>query len=228
MLLNEQKILFIHIPKTAGSSIENSLLRHYNLDGYSLETFLVAKNEDSTKGPSRLNHMTAEEYINYNYIEQSQYKEFFKFSFVRNPWSRLVSEYKWHRYYRKYTFKDWLLKFSPNEGEILTMKDENRWRHVMPQHKYIFSPNGECLVDFIGRFENLEADFQQVGKHLGECFPELSKIRESKISENRLKTILIKLIAKEKLHESYMDYYDNQTWQWVNEFYRKDIELLGY
>ncbi|BAW96821.1 hypothetical protein NIES970_17630 [[Synechococcus] sp. NIES-970] len=225
MLLKNQKILFVHIPKTAGSSIEETLCQHYKV---SHNEALILKNNDPSKGPQSLSHLTSREYIKFGYITQDEFSILFKFAFVRNPWSRVVSEYKWHRYYRKYTFKDWLFKFFPSEDSIVTMKDDLRWRHVMPQYRYIFDNDGKNLMNFIGYFENLNDDFRKLEKLLEQNFPALLKVRESKISENSIKKGLIKLFSKGDFYKNYKDYYDQETWNWVSDFYRKDIELFGY
>ena len=79
-----RKIIFIHIPKTAGSSIEH-LLRdegRYELD------FIGVRNGRST------HHYMG---IELKMILKDLYPKYYKFSFVRNPYDRLISEYFWCR-----------------------------------------------------------------------------------------------------------------------------------
>ena len=63
---NRHRCIFIHIPKTAGSSIVEMLF-----------------NEPSRHIP----------YFVYRDANPEKFRQFFKFAFVRNPWDRLVSTY---------------------------------------------------------------------------------------------------------------------------------------
>ena len=69
------KILFFHVPKCAGSS---------------LHSFLKEKYGDYTPDPlPPVHHVRAKDYLNYN----PDKTDYFKFSFIRNPFDRLLSAY---------------------------------------------------------------------------------------------------------------------------------------
>lgn len=228
MLSNQLKVIFIHIPKAAGQSIEKCFLEHHGISWQSRSALLLKENSDPGKGPPRLAHLTASEYVSHGYVSPKQFTDYFKFSFVRNPWARLVSEYKWHGCNRKWSFKDWLSDAFPQPGWT------DNWRHVMPQYDYLFDSKGNSLVDFIGRFENLKDDFNIVREQVGVKLPDLPHANKSmkkgedfELSE-LIRQFYFRLISKEQLHKSYLDYYDRQTWQWVTERYKKDIETFGY
>lgn len=131
-----EKFVFIHINKTGGMSIENAL-------------------------GLKKQHLTALEYKNRLGIRH--WNKSFKFSIVRNPWDKVVSQY-FHRIKTNQTglgvnpidFKKWV-KFTYGEQNPKYFDDP---KYFMPQINWLTNENGELLCDFIGRFENLENDFQ--------------------------------------------------------------------
>ena len=87
-----------------------------------------------------------------------------KFTFVRNPWDMLVSRYSFlmqdethhqHRFVKAMSrgFEEYV------EWEV---RSEKRL-----QYPCVTDQRGALIVDFIGRFENLEADFAQVCRRIG-------------------------------------------------------------
>lgn len=93
----------------------------------------------------------------------------FKFSFVRNPWDRWVSLYEFivakpknHDYERVAAlgsfdaFIRWVV--SGDDPEVLITRT---------QEDFLCDDNGNLLVDRVGRFESLAADFEAICAHLG-------------------------------------------------------------
>jgi len=127
-------------------------------------------------------------------------KDFYTFAFVRNPWDRCVS---------------WYCSIANID------RPANTSHGVPPEHKGIFidqikntllsATQTEFIdpgVSFIGRFENLEADYRKVSDHLG------------------LPYLLMHENPSEHAH--YRDYYDDETREMVAEHYKSDIEAFGY
>ena len=79
MILDDHKILFIHIPRTGGTSVEKffEFKTHDNL----LSTQSSIRNAQ---------HLTLKEYT-----QEIDIEKYFKFTIVRNPWDRLLSWYLW-------------------------------------------------------------------------------------------------------------------------------------
>lgn len=200
----------MHIPKVAGQSIESFFLNLHNLDWASREALLLRPNDDPEAGPQRLAHLKAHEYVDCGHINQVAFNQYFKFSFVRNPWARLVSEYRYRKYSEKYSFTEFVLRGLPKKN-LFT----DAYRHIIPQCEYLQNSDGEFIVDFIGKFENLQSDFDRVCKKLDIT---KSTLPHRNSSENKH--------ASTKKH--FTEYYDNQTRDIVAELYRKDIDLFGY
>lgn len=238
MICKKYKCLFVHIPKTAGQSIESVFLRLSGLDWETRASLLLKPNLNKEEGPPRLAHLTAQEYLKYGYISKGLFDSYFKFSFVRNPWARLVSEYKFS-YSSKYDFKRFLFEHFPEPEDDIYFKSEDHYRHVMPQYKFIYDSNGICLVDYIGRFENLQHDFNLICPKISISeivLPDKNKsLPEGKFLRLMLAGLkraginpksLFSKREKKKIH--YTEYYDDESEKFVAELYKKDIEMFSY
>jgi chondroitin 4-sulfotransferase 11 len=145
---DECKCIFIHIPKTAGTSVALALFG---------------------KG-SR--HVPLFEYERAN---GWKFKRYFKFAFVRNPWDRLVSSYFFlKRGGLNEMDKRWadenLSGFDDFDSFVrgwITEDNIGTWLHFLPQHHFICDDMLNIKVDFVGRVESMEADFAYVAKRLG-------------------------------------------------------------
>ena len=113
MISHDFRCIFIHIPKVAGQSIEHFFLDLHGLDWDSRGSLLLRHNPDRARGPVRLAHLTAREYVDCGHIGQSDFDAYFKFAFVRNPWARLVSEYHYREHHRRQSFRDFVLHGFP-------------------------------------------------------------------------------------------------------------------
>ncbi len=202
MLSHHHKCLFIHIPKTAGQSIEHMFLNSLSLSWEERAPLLLKYNPDPSKGPERLAHLTADEYVNCGYISPELFSRYFKFTFVRNPWDRLVSEYKYRGYDNQFSLDDFIRYHLPKAG----MSDN--YRHLIPQ-SHFFSKDHN--VDFIGRFENLQDDFTVVAEKLG------------------LETSLLPHVNASRNHlQAYQDCYTDFSRKWVADMYQEDISRFNY
>lgn len=140
MILPKQKILFVHIPKTGGSSIAHGL---FSLDGitynsyYKLgvklsENYLCAGEYKHAKA-SVLKERLGEDYNNY-----------FKFAVVRNPWDRVASQFNW-----------WQIHGGKNSFNEYLKKMEKQPNLQFPSQKSFVTENDKLIVDAVYRFEDL-------------------------------------------------------------------------
>lgn len=208
----ELEAIFVHIPKNGGTSAGRSLVGKYNGNHMPIRTYQMI-------------------------YSKSDYDRFFKFAFSRNPFDRLISGYRslavgvdnvavtdvpgtsatepsgdrllkprsgtqaWNN------FRD----FEHFVTEWVTPGNTRRFEHFRPQHRFVCSPDGRLQPDFIGRFENFDADFAVVAERLG--------VETGLVHDNRT-------LGKKK--RSYADYYTPSTRRIVERIYRKDLELFDY
>jgi len=167
VVCHEKKCIFIHIPKTAGTSIEQFIRDH----GKNNLLFIGVRNNRS------LQHLTANELKTMMpYI----YKKYYKFSIVRNPYDKLLSEYYWNPsinmgYKNGKSKKDFLKKVT----EIVESKkyfNDIYNDHFIPQYNFLFYKN-KLLVDQLFKYEDLEwvSNFLKKKLKIIRHFPYLNK-----------------------------------------------------
>lgn len=198
MISFKRNFLFIHYPKTAGNSIQESLLpfsddvitkEKPHQDG--IERFGVSNEELGT-----LKHFTYKQYS--EIIEPEVFSKIFKFSTIRNPWERLISFF-----------------FSPHRGCIVWSKQEflKFINQVLPFCHYVSPSCSErelCpALDYVIRYENLKEDFQKVTKLIGVCVKS-PKIRNKSIRQH------------------YSRYYDDELIELIRYKFKEEIEFGNY
>jgi hypothetical protein len=153
--------IFVHIPKTAGQSIEQVFLEKHGLDWEQREPLLLRANKEPRRGPERLAHLYAREYVECGHVPAAVFSGAFKFAVVRNPYDRLLSEYYYRSPRTRKNFRDFVESLSTDESERSDLS-----RHVAPQNRFVLGRDGELLVDAILRFESLAQDFRGVSQRV--------------------------------------------------------------
>lgn len=192
--------MFVHLRRTAGNSIESALGGIVLFDRWFRRTEVwdnhLHRGRSWYKRDRRGHriHATAAE-IRDRYPRE--FASFFRFAFVRNPWEQMASLY--HRLHprdpRGTGFGDWLRRFDLQRGTV-------------PQAS-LFDADGSCLVDFIGRFERLQQDFDAACDLAG--IPRLQLPRTNAAAGPSLAEI-----------------YDAASIRTVERLYAHDIERFGY
>lgn len=187
------KCIFVHIPKTGGTSVTRSLF-----------------------GRPTGGHTAIWQYQ--LIFDRHEFASYFKFAFVRNPWDRVLSAYEdIRRRGDRVKDKEWARRnlagcddFSSFVRKRINKKNIYGDVHILfiPQYEFICLGDSVSLVDFVGRFENLEKDFDFVKTRLGiDC-----ALQKRNVGVRR----------------DYREFYNEETLQIVAEAYREDIEMFNY
>jgi len=230
MISHHHKCIFIHIPKVAGQSIEHVFLDALGLTWETRAPLLLRPNDQPSLGPPRLAHLKAAEYVRCRYVPQDMYDSYFTFSFVCNPWSRMVSLYRYLGYEGKFEFNS----FIKNEFRNIVFQ-EMSW-FVCPQSEYLYNEAGELIVDYVGRFEDLQGGFDEVCENIGMAPILLPHVNASPAqtpavtTQSQQVTYSFSIGGNEvpTARPSWRDYYDDGAINVIAELYRRDIELFGY
>lgn len=187
---DENKCIFVHITKTAGTSVAKSL---FNYLPY---------------------HYTA---IDYRVIYgRKKFNNYFKFAFVRNPWDRLHSAYRylqsggWNEDDKKW-FDSNLKQYNDFNDFVknwLSPSNIKKHVHFLPQKHFICDNHNNILINYLAYFETINEDFNKIAIQLN---------IDAKIGHHNANT-----------SSSYLDVYNDETKKIVGEIYHDDITLFGY
>ena len=199
MISPDKKFVFTHIGRSGGASLELAF-ENIGFKKPHLSPLYSEKSKLIDFKASQHWKSTEERFV----IGEKLWKEYFKFTIVRNPWDRLVSQYFGH-----------VIKEMPGlsiDNYFLRsfVYDEyhDYKRFVQPCLDWI-TDDGNILVDHIIRFENLQDDFNVVCDKIGVEHIDLTNEGKSK-----------------KLH--YRNYYSDYTAELIYNKFRTDIEEFGY
>lgn len=234
MYIAQLNLVFIHIPKCAGTSVEKCLPRLAGIENEPLDCCLLQKNKNPLKGPPSLGHLRACDYVSKGHISQQQWDQAFKFSIVRNPLSRLVSIYNYRnpswrariRGINQWTFRQFVLDYFPQWYDENHLKGHDNWTHIQPMWKMLYDPPGnKLLVDYIAKMETLESDFELVREQAN--LPE-TLILPRENSSTAKNPATGETVSNEMVRSRWWEYYDDDTFKFAKSFYEKDFDLFGY
>jgi hypothetical protein len=186
--------IFIHIPKTAGTSVTSAL--------------------GAVGGRDHLPW-----YVYYT-ANPALFDKYYKFCFVRNPWERVLSAYKYlesggnqnrdlqtMHLIKAYGSFDAFVRYGLGEGHFRN--------HLLflPQSEFVVGPEQNIVVDFVGRFECLNRDFAAVAKRLG------------------VSTIIGHINKSEKVNDVGLyksNYSSSESIEVVHQIYKQDVRIFDY
>ena len=205
MISDSASVLFVHVQKTGGSSIDN---------------WLRASLPDVRTLPDRDRHAGLRTILK----DEPDLRSYFVFGFVRNPWSRMLS---WHRMIRRWVEEvpageplESLRSFQVNpfarrvalelpDFESFVMRGPGEFPRLRrPQIAYLEAPRRRA--DLIGRQERFEADLEVVRERLG------LPARE----ERRYNADVVDV--------DYREHYSTAMRERVGELFARDVEEFGY
>jgi len=196
------RFIFLHIPKTAGTSMEEALYDYHNYD-YADDPHI------------ELTHY-------YDYMSKDEFNSFYKFTVIRNPFNLLYST--WNYYVTNSNvdieFNEWMKwrydgsisdmehrTEDPRDGNFRLLFFINRY----PQTFWTVNRHGEFIIDRFLCFENIDKDTKELSDKLGLEEILLPKTNVNRPNDNR-----------------YIEYYNEESIEIVKKVFKIDLELFGY
>jgi len=200
MIIPQKKIMFVHIPKCAGSSIAAGL---FNLIGMNFRTYQRTKNKNYYFIQDSMKHAKATVYRD---KLGDDFDSYYKFSLIRHPRERFISALNWQHENapgkHKLPVKELIRNWTDDQLEKIVKN-----RLFTPMVDYVLDENGDLLVDdvFDIRF--------------------IDQVRETL----ELKRINKKIRHNDKFHNFFDSKEDQDRIDYiVNLIYKKDMEYFGY
>ena len=195
-----KNILFIHIPKTGGTIIENQIKKQYNETLYSGFTNNIL---EYPYNKISLQHQFYTTIYKYKDVLNINFNKIKIFSVVRNPYDRIISDLFWFNLIKKNDSSD--IVYNIIKNKYLYRDDLDN--HNLPQYLFITDENKKLLPNIkIYKTEELNIKNDEINKYL-------------EININ---------IKRENVNKNYSKYLNRNSINIINNFYKKDFELFGY
>ena len=211
MINHDHKLIFIHIPRTGGTSIEYFFTKETEVEAK--HTFPVGWKNDHPE----------------------EWETYFKFSSVRNPWDRAVSQWaiekQWYPAHFDKSFKEYV-KYPqgfPLQPQLWFLTEPScvAYSDII---QYV-EDNINCIL----RFEDLEAEFAILCDHLGvECNTLPHKYDSASGEPFVAPAVVARRLphkyasAEVRQKRPYQEYYDQETKDIISRIYNIDIEYFEY
>jgi hypothetical protein len=219
-IFHKYKVIFVHIPKTAGTTINDALGIHElfpsNRSLYEYDANILYGIQEDIE----LDHLTANDI--HKQVSNNIWNTYFKCAFIRNPYDRMVSQYFYAIQYKDYrmlnkrdfaTFESFVNKlyelYKSNSLDKFKQIEKN---HYISQYDYLYNSDNNCLVDFIGKFETFCTDVETF----------LNRTVQPQLKESFLKK------KQSSKHETYDNYYTYDLKKKIYEIYKLDFITFGY
>jgi hypothetical protein len=202
---NRTNILFIHIPKTGGSSVDYYLSKKFDipLNNKSLFDLIkpdIAKTHNININ-STLQHITMNTILKYSKNFNINFKKLKIITIVRNPYDRIISDLFYLSLINTNTTKEQIFEIIKEYISRLDLDNHN-----IPQYLFITNDQKKIFSDIIiMRTKSLTDNMHSLGF---KDFNEHVNANNNKINSN--------------------DYLNTDSIKLINTFYHYDFEILGY
>lgn len=200
------KVWFVDIPRTSSSSIKVELEKRYGL------IFGKKNLTDQAFVSNQIipNHIPAK--FMRKMLGGDIWDHLFTFSFVRNPWDRMVSMYNYRKKLARnipenMTFSEYIRLLYKDRGTGLFQYHG----HYFSNADYLVGDDDEILVSFVGRYENRENDIKTIVEYTG--IQDIGKISTQKSRETA---------------DPYCHYYNDESREIVADLFSRDLDIFGY
>lgn len=219
---NTQDIIFIAIPKTGSQSVRDSLHRQGMVE-YSENSF--GHFQGQTRGMVSFGHLDLKALTEAGIVNDVFFSKAFKFAFVRNPYDRVYSAYSYlkrlgarthatsiqQRVYKYNGFDEFIY----NEIEEQSFTDPGLYKVrgnslLAPQVRWLTDTSGAFITDFVGRFESISEDWEEITSQTGMPSTQLPRLNFSNRSTN------------------YRNVYTTDMVDIVSKAYHEDIQAFKY
>lgn len=201
IISHTKKYIFLRTRKTASSSIELALFeKHFDINKdllYTGQRMPIPKKYSKGKLP----HCTAIRAK--SLIPLDQWNSYFKFAFVRNPFDLFVSAYNYECKINKMgkpTQKGFIIW-----AHDIINNDKKKWK----QSNMMCNENGEIIINFVGKYENLQKDLNIICRKIG--------IEKINISEYQINKGFRK-------NYDYMSFYTKGLLKKCRKFFKSDLQ----
>lgn len=202
---------FVDIPRTSSSALRTELGAYFGA-AHGKKNIAGHKNVTQQLVPDHQTGLQMRDQFG-----SDAWAALFTFSVVRNPWSRMVSFYRYRRD-RAHVRLPLEWQFNDYLHEVASARRGGPIHEVMrypPQYmscsEFLYDTEGTLLVDHVVRFENRDTDLDPVRQRIG-----------------------VQQLGSEALNQTFSDgndfrdYYDDTSRDLVGDIFAEDCKNFGY
>lgn len=201
---HKTKTIFLHNPKSGGTYIKNILLDHCGFEALYIEKY---KSTDYNLILEKCQHIHHYYPLFNNYLDN-----YFSFSFVRNPYTKLFSAY--NDFKEKCPNNQLLVSFNSFIKNYNKFNNDITFHAFVPQYKH-FLINSIAKIKYIAKFEFINTELSNIMNIVG-------------IDENIYKNNTFSINYNHGYYYSIVHSFDNDIISFVNETFKTDFELFNY
>lgn len=204
IISHKHRFIFFAVPRTATHAVRGALRAHLDENDWE-QKILHGESRIPIPEIAALKHG----HISLRQIKAHLPDEirdpYFKFAFVRNPFDRFISAC----FFLNRKNPDFKGREIPVMKQLLNRDVFRRRMLIIPQYRFLVDDADQIGMDYIGRYETLQASWREICAYIG-IKPE--KLPEKNVSD----------------HGHYSEYYDPELKESITKFYRRDLELFHY
>jgi len=203
IISHRHKFIFFAVPKTGTHAVRQALRAQLGEEDQEQVGLFVQKRfpfPELAEVPH--GHINARQIA--PVLGESVFGSYFKFAFVRNPYDRFVS-------YCAFRGRDGAFAANPTALMRFIAGNPRSREQILfrPQSEFLVDEAGKLAIDFAGRTENMQTDYDAICARIGIPTTTLGQVNASP-------------------HGPFMKYYDRELRRWVGDFYRRDFEMFDY
>jgi hypothetical protein len=169
ILSRGRRYIFVHAPKTGGTSLALALEARAMADDIMLgDTPKARKRRRRVQGMAASGRLWKHAMLTdlYGLVTQDEIEDFFVFTLVRNPWDRMVSYYHWLRG-QSFDHPAVALAKTAEFSAFLNAPQTIAAMRANPYGRYVTDAQGIERADLFIRLEHLRDDLAPLEVHLG-------------------------------------------------------------
>ena len=233
---NESKMIFFHNPKCGGSYIKHLIGKYYEFQDTAVKLhhqysdFIEKKNinyHEDTDSHTIRKYGKIRYFMTHQDVNINDFNNFFKFTFVRNPYTRILSAYYYLKIRLKYdgnkirnTYEN--CEYFTSFYEFIKNKDNvnniSNYHAFIPQYEHFLDFSNNMNIQYIGKMEKLDEEFINI-------------LRINNINIAHYNDILIDKnsnITNSEEKYNFFNEYNEEIFTFVNTYFEKDFEIFNY
>lgn len=226
---HEMKAIYIHVPKNGGLYVQNILEKYYGFktlyftrqdhhlfDKYDKTDFNKKNYKNIVNGFINIKkfgvltyYKTSVEHDKLMDMSHKKWNDYYKFTFLRNPYTKIVSAYKYLVENSFIPFEEFIDNKDLYNNYVYTHAFISQFEHIMNEEKKI-------NLDYVGKFENLNNDLVEVLFKIG-----FDKIKHANIIKKNIK-------INKGGDSNYHELYDQNILNKINIIFNLDFKNFFY